>query len=134
MLSWLDVKTARRKWLVPFLILILVGFCVVRFALFKYYLDDNPHLVYRFPLLLLAPLAPTLPRIYQQPTALLQVALPLTPENLEVNLNPPVQVNLLQDKTSVAQGRNVSFYVHCVTWVHTLPAAILQVGLRLYCA
>jgi hypothetical protein len=35
-----------------------------------------------------------------------------------VEYNPPALVRLLHDDASVALGRNLSFYVHCVTWVH----------------
>jgi hypothetical protein len=36
-------------------------------------------------------------------------------------------VRLLHDDASVALGRNLSFYVHCVTWAHTVPSVIIEV-------
>lgn len=44
-----------------------------------------------------------------------------------IEQSPPVFVKVLHDEASLARGRNRSFYVHSVTWLHNVPAVVVQV-------
>jgi hypothetical protein len=97
-------RGVNRNWLIYALaIVFFVGFIVVNFQFGFYEPSDNNTTWFE----------PNSPIAWSNETV--------------VEFFPPVLIKLLSDERSIAAGQNISFYVNCVTWVHTIPSVIIQV-------